>query len=74
MMQDNQVERLGAMIRDTDGKWIVSPEAKAEALAMYYSGRLAYSREDRRVPIGRYTPTGEVIPFSRHHVSNENGA
>ena len=70
----NQPERLGAMIRDTDGKWIVSPEAKAEALAMYYSGRLAYSREDRRMPIGRYSPTGEVIPFSRHHVSAENGA
>lgn len=67
-----QVERLGAMIRDTDGKWIVSPEAKAEALAMYYSGRLAYSSEDRRTPIGRYTATGEVVPFSRHHVSAGN--
>lgn len=67
MTQENiaveSVERCGAFIRDTDGKWIVSPEARAEATAMYYSGRLAYSPEDTRKCIGRYSPTGEVIPF-----------
>ena len=65
---------LGAYFQASDGGWYLTAEAKAEALAMYYSGRLAYSNEDRRMPIGRYSPTGEVVPFSRHHVSAENGA
>ncbi len=49
--------------QDVDGKWILTEEAKAAALAMYYTNRLAYDNTDRRHPIGRYSPTGEVIPF-----------
>lgn len=50
-------------VQDSDGKWILSEESKARSLALYYSGRLAYSREDTSKPIGRYNAIGEVIPF-----------
>lgn len=50
-------------IQDTDGKWIMSEESKAEGQAMYYSGRLAYDPQDLRHAIGRYNAVGEVIPF-----------
>lgn len=48
---------------DTNGKLVLTEESKAASLAMYYSGRLAYGKEDTRFPIGRYTATGEVVPF-----------
>lgn len=48
---------------DTNGKWVLTEESKAASLSMYYSGRLAYGREDTRFPVGRYTATGEVVPF-----------
>lgn len=50
-------------VQDSDGKWFISEESKARSLALYYSGRLAYSKEDSRKPIGRYNSVGEVIPF-----------
>lgn len=50
--------------QDTDGKWVLTEEAKAEAKAMYYKNRLAYDSNDRRHPIGRYNEYGEVIPFT----------
>lgn len=62
---ENGVQVVNGYMQDQDGKWVLTPEAKAEATAMYYSGRLAYNREDSRIAIGRYSPTGEVIPFKR---------
>lgn len=50
-------------VQDTDGKWALSEAAKARSLELYYSGRLAYSKEDTSKPIGRYNSVGEVIPF-----------
>lgn len=57
-------ESVGDYIKDTDGKWILSPDAKARSRAMYYSGRLAYDSTDTRFPIGRYNSVGEIIPFN----------
>lgn len=50
-------------VQDADGKWSLSEESKARSLELYYSGRLAYSKEDTSKPIGRYNSVGEVIPF-----------
>lgn len=52
-------------IQDTDGKWILSQEAKDRARALYFSCRVAYDPEDTRKFIGRYNEVGEVIPFKR---------
>lgn len=49
--------------KDKDGKWILTEEAKAEAKALYYNGRLAYDPQDTRHAIGRYNALGEVILF-----------
>jgi hypothetical protein len=38
-----------------------------EARALYYSNRLAYDSRDNRRAIGRYTATGAVDLFSKHH-------
>lgn len=66
---DNEVTEVGEVvevngyIKDTDGKWIMTEESKAASLALYYSGRIAYENIERRAAIGRYSPTGEIIPF-----------
>ena len=51
-------------VQNENGKWVLTPETKAQSLALYYSGRLAYDKEDTRHPIGRYNSVGEVIPFT----------
>lgn len=53
-------------VQDTDGKWILSQQAKDWSKAQYYSGRVAYSRENSRIAIGKYNSNGEVIPFQRY--------
>lgn len=53
-------------VQDTDGKWILSQQAKDWSKALYYSGRLAYSKENSRIAIGKYNSNGEVIPFQRY--------
>lgn len=59
---EKEVKEVNGYIQDTDGKWILSERAKAESVAMYYSGRVAYNSE-RSHPIGSYSPTGEIIPY-----------
>lgn len=61
---ETSTETVGDYIKDTDGKWILSPESKTRNRAMYYSGRLAYNPNDSRFPIGRYNSVGEIIPFN----------
>lgn len=60
---ENEVQEVNGYIQNSEGKWILTERAKAESLALYYSGRLAYDRTDSRHPIGRYNAVGEVIPF-----------
>jgi hypothetical protein len=35
-----------------------------QALALYYSGRLAYDARDGRHPIGRYNSVGEIVRYT----------
>lgn len=56
-------QNVNGYVQNAEGKWILTEEAKAEATALYYSGRLAYDPQDQRHAIGRYSATGEVIPF-----------
>jgi hypothetical protein len=60
---ENEVRIVNGYVQNSEGKWVLTEEAKAESLALYYSGRLAYNREDTRHAIGRYNAVGEVIPF-----------
>lgn len=60
---ENEVRNVNGYVQDSSGKWVLSQEAKAESLALYYSGRLAYDPANTKFAIGRYSPTGEVIPF-----------
>lgn len=55
--------QINGYIQTPEGKWVLSQEAKAEALATYYSGRLAYDSQDLRHAIGRYTSSGEIAYF-----------
>lgn len=59
----DEVREVAGYIQGQDGGWILKPEVKAQADAMYYSNRLAYSAQDPRHPVGRYSPTGEVLHF-----------
>ena len=61
---ENEVREVNGYIQNSEGKWVLTETAKAESLALYYSGRLAYGKEDTRHPIGRYNSVGEVIPFT----------
>lgn len=54
---------VNGYVQNSEGKWVLTEEAKAEAMARYYSGRLAYDSQDLRHSIGRYNEIGEVIPF-----------
>lgn len=60
---ENEVNEVNGYIQDTDGKWIMTEKSKSDALALYYSNRVAYEKSERRQAIGLYSPTGEVIPF-----------
>lgn len=60
---EKQIFELEGYVRNEEGKWVLTEEAKAESKALYYSGRLAYDREDTRHAIGRYNSVGEIIPF-----------
>jgi len=60
---ENEVRVVNGYVQNSDGKWVLTEEAKAESKALYYSGRLAYDREDTSHAIGRYNSIGEVIPF-----------
>jgi hypothetical protein len=53
-----------AYVQDADGKYVLTPEAKAWSTRLYYAGRLAYNKEDTRFAIGRYNEVGEVVPFA----------
>lgn len=57
------VEVVGDYYKSEDGGWYITDAAKAEAAAMYYSGRLAYDSKDSRHPIGVYDSTGKVVAF-----------
>lgn len=59
-------EEINGYIQNSDGKWVLSEKAKQESLELYYSCRLAYDPMDLRFSIGKYSPTGEVIPFKTH--------
>lgn len=59
----SEVRIVGDYYQGEDGKWHLTDEAKAHSTALYYSGRLAYDREDTRHAIGRYNSVGEIIPF-----------
>lgn len=61
---ENELNEVAGYVQNEQGKWILTEEAKAESLAMYYSGRLAYDPQDLRHSIGRYTSTGAVVPFT----------
>lgn len=61
---------IGAYFRADDGCWYLTESAKAEATAMYFSGRIAYSPEDSTRAIGRYSPTGEIVPYAWHESSS----
>lgn len=61
---ENEVREVNGYVQNEQGKWVLTEAAKAESLALYYSGRLAYDREDTRHPVGRYNSVGEVIPFT----------
>lgn len=60
---ENSVREVNGYVQNEQGKWVLTEAAKAESLALYYSGRLAYGNEDTRHAIGRYNSVGEVIPF-----------
>ena len=60
-----EIREVNGYVQDADGKWIMTEEVKAEAMAMYYSGRLAYSKENPQKTIGRYNSVGEVIMFKK---------
>lgn len=60
---------VNGYVKNSEGKWVLTPEAKVASLAHYYSHRLAYDPNDRRHAIGMYTPTGEIIPFNKWHAS-----
>lgn len=60
-MENTQVANV--YYKAEDGGWYITDEAKAEADAMYYSGRLAYDSKDSRHPIGVYDSTGKVVKF-----------
>lgn len=60
---EKEIREVNGYIQDADGKWILTDQARAESLAMYYKGRLAYDPQDPRHAIGRYNEVGEVIPF-----------
>ena len=60
---ENEVREVNGYVQNEHGKWVLTEAAKAESLALYYSGRLAYSKEDTSKPIGRYNAIGEIIPF-----------
>jgi hypothetical protein len=66
-MEENTV--VNGYVKNSDGKWVLTPEAKVASLAQYYNQRLAYDPNDRRYAIGMYTPTGEVTPFNKWHAS-----
>lgn len=61
MTQEARV--IDGYIQQPDGSWILTQEAKDQATALYYSGRVAYDEQDPRFPIGRYNSVGEVIRF-----------
>lgn len=60
---ENEVREVNGYVQNSDGKWVLTEAAKAESLALYYTSRLAYDKEDTRHAIGRYNSQGEVIPF-----------
>ena len=55
---ENEVREVNGYVQNEQGKWVLTEAAKAESLALYYSGRLAYSKEDTRHAIGRYNSVG----------------
>lgn len=55
---------VNVYIQTQEGKWVLSPEAKAASAAMYYDQRVAYDPQDQRHIIGRYTASGEVSRYS----------
>lgn len=57
------MNEMNGYIQNEDGKWVLSEQAKAESLAMYYQGRLAYDPQDLRFAVGSYTATGEIDYF-----------
>ena len=61
---ENEVRVVNGYMQDTDGKWILTEETKAAAKAAYYAGRIAYDPQNPSHAIGKYTPTGEVVPFA----------
>ena len=64
---DPERTEVNGYVQDHDGKWILTEEAKAASQALYYSGRIAYEKSERRRAIGRYAPNGEIIPFATFH-------
>lgn len=66
----NEVKTVGCYYQAEDGGWYITDEAKAEATAMYYSGRLAYDQQDSRHPVGVYNSAGEVV---RYNTKQDNG-
>jgi hypothetical protein len=63
MEQDEQV--VNGYYKTAEGTWSQTENSKNESLATYYSNRVAYDPQDRRRIIGHYSPTGEVITFSK---------
>lgn len=55
---------VNGYIQTQEGKWVLAPETKTEADAMYYNQRVAYDPQDTRHIIGRYTANGEVVRYS----------
>jgi hypothetical protein len=51
--------------QNSEGKWVLTEQAKAWSKRLYYSGRVAYSNDERRSAVGKYNQHGEVIPFKR---------
>jgi hypothetical protein len=66
---EEEITGMNGYVKNNEDKWILTPEAKAASTAQYYSHRLAYDPVDRKHVIGTYTPTGEVVLFSKWHVS-----
>jgi hypothetical protein len=58
-----EIREINGYVQNSEGKWVMTEESKMESLRLYYSGRLAYDKEDTRHAIGRYNEIGEVIPF-----------
>jgi hypothetical protein len=71
---ENEVREVNGYVQNSEGKWVLTEAAKAESLALYYSGRLAYSKENNLHPIGKYNSIGEVIPFKPWPTKSVNTA